>query len=172
MKNKLFGFVREGTHHTPGYLPQAGGYAEIRIPPPFAPPLQSAYYLPMEEADKPRRPCTKRSDSLCGGSPTACRYSMGSTKRRRNWRGSTASTASRTGRVTGRISNLNGSGCLANGRGGFGGSSSTAKIPMAGHRPIPTTRIRGSIPSAHWRPGYRRNTGCFGQCCSTDRIAN
>jgi len=24
------------------------------------PPLQSAYYLLMEEADKPRRPCTKR----------------------------------------------------------------------------------------------------------------
>ena len=60
MKNKLFGFVREGTHHTPGYLLQAGGYAEIKIPPPFAPPLQSAYYLLMEEADKPRRPCTKR----------------------------------------------------------------------------------------------------------------
>ena len=112
------------------------------------------------------------SDSLCGGSPTASRYSMGSTKRRRNWRGSTASTASRTGRVTGRISNLNGSECLANGRGGFGGSSSTAKFPMAGHRPIPTTRIRGSIPSAHWRPGCRRNTGCFGRCCSTDRITN
>ena len=36
MKNKLFGFVREGTHHTPGYLLQAGGYAEIKIPPPFA----------------------------------------------------------------------------------------------------------------------------------------
>ena len=26
----------------------------------FRPPLQSAYYLLMEEADKPRRPCTKR----------------------------------------------------------------------------------------------------------------
>ena len=167
MKNKLFGFVREGTHHTPGYLPQAGGYAEIRIPPPFAPPLQSRIICPWRKQINPGDHAPSDSDSLCGGSPTACRHSMGSTKRRRNWRGSTAGTASRTGRVTGRISNLNGSECLANGRGGFGGSSSTAKFPMAGHRPIPTTRIRGSIPSAHWRPGYRRNTGCFGRCCST-----
>ena len=112
------------------------------------------------------------SGSFCGGSPTAYRYSMGSTVRRRSWRGSTASTARLTGRVTGRISNLNGSGCLVNGRGGFGGLLSTAKFPMAGHRPIPKTRIPGSIPSAHWRPGCRRNTGCFGRCCSTDRITN
>ena len=112
------------------------------------------------------------SDSLYGGSSTDCRYSMGSTERRRSWRGSIASTARKRGRVTGRISNLNGSGCWPNGRGGFGGSLSTAKFPTAGHRPIPKTRIRGSIPSGRWQPGCRRNTGCFGRCCSTDRITN
>ena len=30
------------------------------LAPQFAPPLQLAYYLLMEEADKRRRPCTKR----------------------------------------------------------------------------------------------------------------
>ena len=97
---------------------------------------------------------------------------MGSTKRRRSWRGSTASTTRLTGRVTGRISSLNGSGCWPNGRGGFGGLLSTAKFPTAGHRPIPKTRIPGSIPNGRWRPGCRRNTGCFGRYCSPGRIAN
>ena len=47
-----------------------------------------------------------------------------------------------------------------------------SRCGMVGHRPIPKTRIPGSIPSAHWRPGCRRNTGCFGRYCSTGRIAN
>ena len=36
----------------------------------------------------------------------------------------------------GGLSNLNGSGCRPNGRGGFGGTRSTAKFPTVGHLPI------------------------------------
>jgi hypothetical protein len=119
----------------------------VTSPPPFAPPLQLAYYLPMEEADKRRRPCTKRF-----------RLAL--------WWLVSASTARKRGRGTGRISSLNGSGCSPNGRGGFGGIRSTAKFPTAGHLPIPTITIPGSIPNGRWRPGCRRNTGCYGRCCS------
>ena len=112
------------------------------------------------------------SDWHYGGSPTDCRYSMGSTERRRSWVVSTASTARKRGRGTGRISNLSGSGCSPSGRGGFGGIRSTAKFPTVGHRPILKTRTPESIPSEHWQPRYQRSTGCYGQCCSTDRITN
>ena len=112
------------------------------------------------------------SDWHYGGSPTDCLYSMGSTERRRSWVVSTASTARKRGRGTGRISNLNGSGCLANGRGGFGGIRSTAKFPTVGHRPTPKIRTPGSIPSGRWRPRCQRSIECFGQCCSSDRITN
>jgi hypothetical protein len=92
---------------------------------------------------------------------TDCRYSTGSTERRRNWRASTASSARKRGRVTGRISNLNGSECPPRGRGSLDGIRSKAKFPTAGHRPTPKIHIPVSIPNERWQPRYQRSTECF-----------
>jgi len=87
-------------HHTPGYPPPDVGILKLRSHPHLRLRSNPPIICSWRKQINPGGRALRDSGSFCGASPTACRYSMGSTKRRRNWRGSTASTASRTGRVT------------------------------------------------------------------------
>ena len=126
----------------------------------------------MEEADKRRRPCTKRFrlalwwlvyrlpvlDGINRETEELgrkhCKYSEEA------WARDRADFQSQWERM------------LAKRERRFRWYQKHGKVPDGWTPPDPKDHTPGNIPNERWWPRYQRSTECFGRCCSTGRITN